>query len=225
MSYILEALRRAESERARGRAPGLHDPVLPPAGGDAPQRRTGAYRVVIGALLLVTATLALLATFWRPAARVATTTGALASAAAFASTAAPASPAVPTEAAPASAAPPAATPPSHAAPAQLRKTPAPGGAAARAMRSTPASAAPGQALSPEPRVLRLADLSAAQRAALPPMAIGGAIYSEAAASRFVLVNGQVVREGETAAPGVTLERIGPKAVTLRWRELRIEVPY
>jgi len=34
-----------------------------------------------------------------------------------------------------------------------------------------------------------------------------------------------VREGEQAAPGVTLERIGPNAAIVRWRELRIEVPY
>ena len=57
------------------------------------------------------------------------------------------------------------------------------------------------------------------------MAIGGAIYSDSPASRFVLVNGQVVREGEAAATGVTLERIGPRSLLLRWRELRIEVPY
>ncbi|HPP83176.1 MAG TPA: general secretion pathway protein GspB, partial [Rubrivivax sp.] len=78
-------------------------------------------------------------------------------------------------------------------------------------------------LAPQP--LPLADLTAAQRADMPPMAIGGAIYSDVAASRFLLVNGQVVREGERAAPGVTLERIGPNAAVLRWRELRIEVPY
>ena len=101
--------------------------------------------------------------------------------------------------------------------------------AAVAAAAMPASAATPRAgrapTSTEPRALTLAELSAAQRAALPPMTIGGAIYSEAAASRFVLVNGQVVREGEAAAPGVTLERIGPKIVTLRWRELRIEIPY
>ncbi|MCE2912598.1 MAG: general secretion pathway protein GspB [Rubrivivax sp.] len=57
------------------------------------------------------------------------------------------------------------------------------------------------------------------------MAIGGAIYSDSAAARFVLINGQVVREGEGAAPGVTLERIGPRSAVLRWRDLRIEVPY
>lgn len=56
------------------------------------------------------------------------------------------------------------------------------------------------------------------------MAIGGAIYSESPASRFILVNGQVVREGEPAAPGVMVERIGPRSAVIRWRGLRIEVP-
>ncbi len=57
------------------------------------------------------------------------------------------------------------------------------------------------------------------------MSFGGSIWSDSAANRFVIVNGQVVREGEQAAPGVTLERIGPKAAILRWRDLRIEVPF
>jgi general secretion pathway protein B len=56
------------------------------------------------------------------------------------------------------------------------------------------------------------------------MGLGGVIYSESVASRFVIVNGQVVREGELAAPGVTLERIGPKSVVMIWRGLRIELP-
>ena len=56
------------------------------------------------------------------------------------------------------------------------------------------------------------------------MVIGGSIWSDNVGNRFVIVNGQVVREGEAAAAGVTLERVGPKSATLRWRELRIEVP-
>ena len=56
------------------------------------------------------------------------------------------------------------------------------------------------------------------------MVMGGSIWSDNASSRFVIINGQVVREGEQAAAGVTLERIAPKGATLRWRDLRIEVP-
>ena len=54
--------------------------------------------------------------------------------------------------------------------------------------------------------------------------MGGSVWSESSLSRFVIINGQVVREGDTAAPGVTVDRIGPKAVWLRWRELRLELP-
>jgi general secretion pathway protein B len=74
------------------------------------------------------------------------------------------------------------------------------------------------------RPVQLAQLSAELRRELPAMVLGGAIWSDNAASRFVIVNGQVLREGEAAAPGVLLERIGPKAVFLRWRDWRIEVP-
>ena len=56
------------------------------------------------------------------------------------------------------------------------------------------------------------------------MTVGGSVYSADPPSRFVIINGQVVREGEGAAAGVTVERIGPKAAVLRWREMRVEVP-
>jgi general secretion pathway protein B len=71
----------------------------------------------------------------------------------------------------------------------------------------------------------LAQLSPEQRRDWPALAIGGAIYSDSPASRFILIAGQVVREGELAAPGVTLERIGPKTAVLRWRDLRVELPF
>ena len=69
-----------------------------------------------------------------------------------------------------------------------------------------------------------AALTDEQKRELPPLVVGGSIWSDNAQSRFVIFNGQVVREGELAAPGVTLERIAPKSALLRWRYLRIEVP-
>jgi general secretion pathway protein B len=94
-------------------------------------------------------------------------------------------------------------------------------AATTAAAPTSATSAPGAT---DGRAVPLTELSPQQRAELPPMAIGGAIYSESSASRFILVNGQVVREGEQAAPGVTLERIGPRSAVIRWRGQRIEIP-
>ena len=73
-------------------------------------------------------------------------------------------------------------------------------------------------------VVPLSALPPELRAAWPPLAIGGSIYSDNPASRFIMANGQVVREGQTAAPGVVVERIGRSAVVLLWRGLRVEVP-
>ena len=75
-----------------------------------------------------------------------------------------------------------------------------------------------------PRPVPLAQLAAELRREMPAMTVGGSVYSDSAASRFVIINGQVVREGEGAAAGVTVERIGPKSAVLRWRDMRIEVP-
>ena len=68
-------------------------------------------------------------------------------------------------------------------------------------------------------------LSAEQKREWPVLVVGGAIYSDNAASRFVIINGQVVREGEAAAPGVTVERIGPRSAVLRAKDRRVEVAF
>ena len=75
----------------------------------------------------------------------------------------------------------------------------------------------------ESRTVPLASLTAEQRREWP--AFGGAVYSDSPASRFIVANGQLVHEGEDAAPGITVERIGPRAAILRWRDLRVEVPF
>lgn len=73
--------------------------------------------------------------------------------------------------------------------------------------------------------LPLADLSAELKRSWPALVISGAIYSDSAASRFIMVAGQVVREGDAAAAGVVVERIGPRSAVMRWRDLRVEVPF
>ncbi len=200
MSYILEALRRSQAERERGQVPGLHAQAgavaaLPAQRGGPPWR----WVLPLGALALAAAALAVWA--WRSAA-------------------APSAAALPPPAA--TAAPPAAAPgplplvvsapPPVPPPGPAEKPPAPG-------TLSPAAATPVAA----PRALRLSELSAEQRRELPSMSLGGSVWSDSALSRFVIVNGQVVREGETAAPGVVVESIGPKSVRLRWRDMRIEL--
>ncbi|MDP1901363.1 MAG: general secretion pathway protein GspB [Rubrivivax sp.] len=207
MSYILDALRRSQAERDRGQVPGLNAHPLP--ADTAPRGRRGIRTAwlavglalglgVIGALWL-----------WPEAPQP------------------PPRPGLPPVAALAPSPVPAPVPPPQPLPAPLPtvvSAPAPAAAVAGPAPGAGPGAAPAKPAAAELRTVPWAELGAELRRELPPLALGGAIWSENAASRFVLVNGQVVREGEAAAPGVTLERIAPKSVLLRWREMRIEVP-
>jgi general secretion pathway protein B len=70
---------------------------------------------------------------------------------------------------------------------------------------------------------RLADLSAAFRRELPTLTVSGVVYAAAASSRLAVVNGQVMREGESLPSGVTLERVFPLAAVFTYRGQRFEV--
>jgi general secretion pathway protein B len=220
MSYILEALRRSQAERERGQIPGLN--AQPSALAALPtQRDAPPWRWLLPAGLTGLALVALAAWFWRAPAAPASPPPA----AVVAATPAPAVAASPAPLPVVVSAPPSPSPSPVTAP-----TPAPAPAPAPATTPTaaatpaPAAAALPSAATPAPRAVRLADLNAEQRRELPPLNMGGSVWSESSLSRFVIVNGQVMREGDTVAPGVTVDRIGPKAVWLRWRELRLEVP-
>lgn len=226
MSYILDALRRSQAERERGQVPGLNaQPVAagPRAGTDGHAPR----RWAVPMALLAAAGLGLLAWWWlaRPAAApgaslVAAPSQAPSLPAATVPAAAPL-PMVVSAPAPVALVPGPAAPvprPASTPPAALPAATAPPSAAAGA--GTP----PVPPMPAAPRSVKLAELSAEQRRELPPLALGGSIWSESVLARFVIFNGQVVREGESAAPGVVVERIGSKTVLLRWRDMRIEVP-
>ncbi len=227
MSYILDALRRAQAERERGQVPGLEARTLVMTPTPPPQRRAAAWwlggALAVG-LLGVAAVLALrggAAPATAPAvAQAPTPTPALAPTPTPTPTAPVALPAPPAPMVVVSA--PAASPPG----ATPMQAPAPPLAVAP---PTPISTAAAPTPVPVPvtsavRPVQLAQLSPDLRRELPTLVLGGAIWSDNAASRFVIVNGQVLREGDAAAPGVMLERIGPKAVFLRWRDWRVEVP-
>jgi len=266
MSYILDALRRAESERERGSVPGLHSQTVPPTTPDpAPRSPLPPWVAagVGGAIVLV----GVAAWFWlRPgdapapvqvqvqvdrapiAAKLATPP--LAPKASMDSTRAPFPAPVPTTPVPATAAAPATIPaaaPAPPAPPRPAPTaeptppapPAPGTATATAPSNPPATrpatALPGPALAsapaaaPQPRaearVINFEQLPEDVRRAIPPLVIGGAIYSDNAASRMLIVGGQLLHEGDSAGPGLTLEQIKPRSAVLRWKQLRYEVTF
>ena len=75
----------------------------------------------------------------------------------------------------------------------------------------------------EPRVHSQAELPEEIRRDLPKLVIGGSSYSGDAASRMVMINGQVFHEGDRLAPDLVLERIRLKSAVLSFKGWRYEV--
>jgi general secretion pathway protein B len=92
--------------------------------------------------------------------------------------------------------------------------------------ASPASAAVGAPPARvEDKVVAFEQLPADVKRSLPPLAIGGAIYSDNPGSRLLMIGGQLLKEGDIAGPGVTLEQIRPRSAVLRWKDVRYEVRY
>lgn len=232
MSYILDALRRADNERERTAVPGLHTRPLRDVPDDEPHRRGGPPWTLLAIVALALALLAALAwILWpREAANEAAAAPPPTPVAAVAAPPVPPPPPpvpMPAPAAPAPVAaavtPPPAAPAPRAAPAvRQAEAPAPKKAApdTAARAATPASAA-----APEPRPPALKDLPEDLRRQIPALTIGGSIYSESAASRFVIINGQLFHENDTLAPELTLRQIRLKSAILEFRGQRFEIGY
>jgi general secretion pathway protein B len=238
MSYILDALRRADAERERDPARGIHaQPVRVPVVEAAPVWRRPS--VVLAAIAAVTVVVGV--ALWRSG-----SPGAPASVAVAPSPSAPApSVATPSVAAPSVAAPsvaaqggpvpagvpgtslatsPAATVANAvvpAAPPMPAPAPAPPARKAAPPASASASAAAPAASAPPERILGMNEA--------PPevqrLAISGGVYSENASQRMLIVAGQVVGEGAELAPGIVLEHIRPKSAVVRVRGQRVAVPF
>ena len=57
----------------------------------------------------------------------------------------------------------------------------------------------------------------------PALSISGATYSDNPAHRLLIVNGKVVQEGQEAAPGITLEAIGPRSAVFNQGGTRFNI--
>ncbi len=237
MSFILDALKRADAERERGRVPGLHSQTpLPTAAVAAPSAQSTRLGWLLGLPVLSAAALAWW--FW-PSSR----DTAPIPEPSVVSAPAPAAEPTPLSTAPAPAPAPAPSP-AEATPVATPTTkpslqtpvapllspplaaPVQGVPAAGTTSPTPVvpAAQPPKPADPGP-VRRLADLPADQRAQLPRLAVSGASYSQNPAHRMLIVNGTVVQEGPEIAPGLKLERIGPNEAVLNQRGLRFSVAY
>lgn len=255
MSYILDALKKAQAERQLGHAPTIHAPpptYAPPAGRASRMPLliglgAGAAVAALGAVFLMRqpapAPAVQVAAAPSAAARPATDVAPAVQAPAAPPAAAPALP----EPAPAAAAPepvkaresapakpaPAAAAPRKAEPAVAEAPPVaapepvrPAAAAVAPPMAPPVAAAtPAPAPAVDDNVGPLAALPEAVQRDIPRVAFGGYIYSPNPAERLLLVDKMLRREGEEVAPGLVLERLLPKAAIMNYRGYRYRVAY
>ncbi|WP_313171739.1 general secretion pathway protein GspB [Massilia oculi] len=239
MSYILEALKKAQAERQLGNAPTIH---APPPMYAAPDRARGGHRrpLMIGLGLGLGVLVAAAALLWvrhggeqpvRLAAAPVTVPTPV-------SAPAPAPAPVPTAAAvpPAAPAPAPAPAPREAAPVAAKPAPAKVAAPAPPVRvaeapvsATPAASEPAPVAAAQPagedNLRTLQQLPEAVRREIPQVSFGGYIYSPTPGESLLLVDKMLRREGEEVAPGLVLERLMPKAAVMNYRGTRYRVAY
>ena len=208
MSYILDALRRADAERSRQADQSASDLSAqvtsaqrwPAATAAAPQRRLA--RPLAGVLLVGLALLAVV--WWMGDAAAPPAQDSL-------------SPAMAAE--PASATAPVVTPPPE---------PAPAAAAPPAPILLP-EPVPAPVSAVAPRQETEAAVQAPVRPAVPgqdpPVKITGSTYSDNPAHRMLIANGKVVQEGQEIEPGMTLEIITPHSAVINHQGTRFNVNY
>ncbi len=249
MSLILDALRRADSERERGSVPGLHAQPAPPRSVEAaPRPRLGPRQwIAIGVVAGL-----VLALVWylvgREAPRGPTDVAASKPATLPTAASAPRRAVAEAPATPVAAAPPrinAAELPVVAEPApwpqpetRAAAAKAPAAAAtpgrvetkaqqadvkveqAEAKAAQPAVAAPTEA-----PIFAREQLPQSIQAELPALTIGGSMYSTNAANRSLIINGRLYRENDQLTANLLLEQIKLKAAVLKYKGYRFEIQF
>jgi len=239
VSLILDALRRADSERERerGAVPGLHAQQMEPA---AVETTAAARALPWLAVAIVAAAVLLAAAAWLVAGREAPRAAAAPAVAQSVAQAPALPPAAPVAAAapapplPAPVPAPAASLPEPRPVAEPAPWTAPDGGRKAGTEAVAAAAAP----TPEVRTLTAPSVAPAEaritsreqlpedlRAQLPPLAVGGSIYSASAAERSLIIDGRIVRENDRLTADLTLEQIRPKSAVLRFKGHRFEIVF
>ncbi len=241
MSQILDALRRAEAQRSRGRVPSLHGTAGQVMLAPGQAASTGARRpLMIGAaLLLALALIGALFLLLRPADSLPTT-------ALRGDPSVAASP--PMKAAESAATVAAVTPSSVAAadaqplvglPRKAQVSESHNEPPARVVAEKPQAAAatpdpPTKPLPPTSGAVRSTgglavevparqDLPAEIQRSLPPITVSGTVYSSDPAQRMLVVNGELWHEGDQIRPGLVLEQIRRRDAVLRFNGTRFTV--
>lgn len=225
MSYILDALKRADAERERGVVPGLYArQVITPTGKSAATARRSIWLTLL--VILTLGSVAGSVALWRSAPETpqqTLTKDPLASPLAPTKPLAP--PVTPSNPAPqvpvvvpttAPVSKPVATPSAPVTPVlPTRSSPA----------ATPLTPSKPAVSTPAAAPALLADLSEDIRRQIPALNISGAVYSENPGQRLLLVNNLVLSQGSQAAPEVKLEEIGAKSSIFSFRGNRFRLAH
>lgn len=235
MSFILDALRKSEAARRRSEAPDLFASM--PAAREPARARANWPLWLLGTV----AAISLIAALWllalraplpspaTPTAHAATETQRTDDITATAPVIAPAPESMPPTQAPADRLPPpiatatvmpppamSLPPPATSLPPPARELPAP--------PAEPAVVAPQTAVPPTGSAVSLADLDPATRKLLPPLKLSMHLWNETPAQRFVILDGQRLREGDLLGE-LVIERITRDGAVLVWRggQLKIQL--
>lgn len=203
MSYILEALKKAEAERHGGVAQAVHLPPSFAAHGRNPFMRN---RLWLWTLL--------------PAAMAAAGTAAWITRAPAVQPSVPAPPQV-------------AAIEEVPAPVKLQEAPVPAKPKEKPARKPPERKRPvereqtrtAKASGTEASVGTMRDLPDQIQREIPPLAVGGYIYAGNKVDRSVLINKRLLHEGEEVAPGLTLEQMLPNGMILNYKGYRYRSSY
>jgi general secretion pathway protein B len=87
------------------------------------------------------------------------------------------------------------------------------------------AAAPAEAPAPEENLPFMNQLPEQQRNEVPKVSFGGYMYSKNPSDRLLLIDKVLRREGEEVAPGLVLEQLQPKAAVMNYRGTRYRVAY
>lgn len=255
MSYILEALKKAQAERQLGSAPTIHAAPLHAA---EPERAgSGAKPLVMGLALLALGATGAAVYAWKQSATAPApvvqaaapaTSPATAPAAAPVAVAAPAPPLAPVAPPPVPLpAPVAEAPPPPKAEPVKAPEPRPVKKEETVKKEEPArkeesvkKEAPVKkpepvktetvkadvpVAAPEENLRTLRELPDALQHEIPAIAVGGYIYSKNPADRLLLIDKVLRREGEEVAPGLVLEKLLPKSAVMSYKGQRYRHPY
>lgn len=230
MSLILDALRRADSERERGSVPGLHSQPVPPLSVDAPMQ-PGAKPWLWTVIGIAVGLLVALAWYivGREAPRQVSESSAAGRPVAPAASVGPVAPITPP---PTLAQPqPTAEPRPIAEPApwpsnENRAVPARTSAEPKSTtRSDTKAEQPASSPQAEPPIYAREQLPESVRSQLPALTFGGSMYSTNAANRSLVINGQLFRENDQLTADLSLEQIRLKSAVLKYKGYRFEIQF